>query len=98
MISAWAGAVTHRLWDDVTHDGPAGTSLGFAMLGRPVVPVISWWVALHTASMLIGFQPEQPKRPAEHPTDRHEMPRSTRAYVVELSGFTDALGRYSARG
>ncbi|MFF3457645.1 DUF4184 family protein [Streptomyces sp. NPDC002730] len=55
MISAWAGAVTHRLWDDVTHDGPAGTSLGFAVLGRPVVPGIPWWVALHTASTLIGF-------------------------------------------
>ncbi|MER5472551.1 DUF4184 family protein [Streptomyces sp. NPDC002685] len=38
VVSAWLGAVTHRLWDDVTHDGLAGTSLGFAVLGRPMVP------------------------------------------------------------
>lgn len=55
VISAWIGAVTHRLWDDVTHDRLAGTSLGFAVLGRPMVPGIPWWVALHTASTLIGI-------------------------------------------
>ena len=55
VISAWLGAVTHRLWDDVTHDGLAGTSLGFAVLGRPMVPGIPWWVALHIASTVIGI-------------------------------------------
>jgi hypothetical protein len=55
VISAWIGAVTHRLWDDVTHDRLAGTSLGFAVLGSPMVPGIPWWVALHTASTLIGI-------------------------------------------
>jgi hypothetical protein len=55
VISAWIGAVTHRLWDDVTHDRLAGTSVGFAVLGRPMVPGIPWWVALHTASTLIGI-------------------------------------------
>lgn len=55
MFSAWIGAVTHRLWDDVTHDGLAGTSLGFAVLGRPLLPGLPWWVALHIASTLIGI-------------------------------------------
>jgi hypothetical protein len=55
VFSAWIGAVTHRLWDDVTHDGLAGTSLGFAVLGRPLLPGLPWWVALHIASTLIGI-------------------------------------------
>lgn len=55
VFSAWIGAVTHRLWDDVTHDGLAGTSLGFAVLGKPLLPGLPWWVALHIASTLIGI-------------------------------------------
>ncbi|MBG6092789.1 DUF4184 family protein [Actinomadura viridis] len=38
VLSAWSGTVTHRLWDEVTHDQPAGTSLGFATLDRPLSP------------------------------------------------------------
>lgn len=55
VLSAWIGAVSHRLWDDVTHDGLAGTSLGFAVLGRPLLPGLPWWVALHIASTLVGL-------------------------------------------
>lgn len=29
--------------------------MGFAVLGRPMVPGIPWWVTLHTASTLIGI-------------------------------------------
>ncbi|MET8137018.1 DUF4184 family protein [Streptomyces sp. NPDC005251] len=55
VISAWLGAVTHGLWDDVTHGGPAGTSLGFAVLGRPMVPGIPWWIGPAQASTPTGI-------------------------------------------
>ncbi|WRZ87863.1 DUF4184 family protein [Streptomyces sp. NBC_01007] len=55
VISAWLGAVTHGLWDDFTHDGLAGRSLGFAVLGRPMVPGIPWWIGPAQASMLVGI-------------------------------------------
>jgi hypothetical protein len=54
-LSAWIGAVTHRLWDDITHDRLPGTSLGFAALGRPLLPGLPWWEALHAASSLLGL-------------------------------------------
>ncbi|MFF5265546.1 DUF4184 family protein [Actinomadura viridis] len=55
VLSAWSGTVTHRLWDEVTHDRLAGTSLGFTTLGRPLLPDLPWAVALHGASTLIGL-------------------------------------------
>jgi hypothetical protein len=55
VLSAWIGAITHRLWDEVTHDHLHGTSLGFAVLSRPLLPGVPWWAALHGASTLIGI-------------------------------------------
>lgn len=53
-VSAAAGAVTHRLWDDVTHDHLAGTSLGFHAPGEPLLPGVPWWVVLHGVSTAAG--------------------------------------------
>jgi hypothetical protein len=53
--SAWVGAITHRLWDEISHDRLAGTSLGFAGLGRPLLPGLPWAVALHIAFSVIGL-------------------------------------------
>ncbi|MEO3784166.1 DUF4184 family protein [Actinocorallia sp. B10E7] len=53
--SALAGAVSHRLSDEVTHDGIPGTSLGFAVLGEPVVDGVPWWFVLHGASTVLGL-------------------------------------------
>ena len=53
--SALAGTVSHRLWDEVTHAGIPGTSLGFAALGEPVAGGVPWWVVLHGASTVLGL-------------------------------------------
>ncbi|ROO86962.1 uncharacterized protein DUF4184 [Actinocorallia herbida] len=53
--SALVGAVSHRLWDDVTHAGLPGTSMGYAALGEPVVDGIPWWFVLHGASTVLGL-------------------------------------------
>lgn len=53
--SAWVGAVTHRLWDEISHDRLAGTSLGFTALSRPLLPGLPWAVALHVVFSLIGL-------------------------------------------
>ncbi|MGW1274710.1 DUF4184 family protein, partial [Streptomyces sp. NPDC002491] len=55
VSSAWLGAVTHRLWDDLTHDQLAGTTVGFAALGHPVAAGVPWWVVLHTVSSAAGL-------------------------------------------
>lgn len=54
VLSAWAGALTHRLWDEITHDRLPGTSLGFASLGDPLAAGMSWAVALHLVSSVVG--------------------------------------------
>jgi hypothetical protein len=54
-LSAWLGAVTHRLWDDITHDQLAGTTVGFAALGHPAVAGIPWWAVLHAVSSAAGL-------------------------------------------
>jgi len=43
------------LWDEVTHDGIPGTSLGFAVLGEPVVDGVPWWFVMHGASTVLGL-------------------------------------------
>ncbi|MDX5568817.1 DUF4184 family protein [Streptomyces sp. ID05-04B] len=55
VSSAWLGAVTHRLWDDLTHDQLPGTTVGFAALGHPVTAGVPWWVVLHTVSSAAGL-------------------------------------------
>ncbi|MEH0449152.1 MULTISPECIES: DUF4184 family protein [unclassified Streptomyces] len=55
VSSAWLGAVTHRLWDDVTHDQLPGTTVGFAALGHNAAAGVPWWIVLHTASSAAGL-------------------------------------------
>jgi hypothetical protein len=55
VMSAWVGAVTHNLWDEVTHDRLPGTSLGFEALGSPLLPGMPWAKVLHLASSAVGL-------------------------------------------
>lgn len=53
--SALVGVVSHRLWDEVTHASLPGTSLGFGVLGEPVMGDVLWWTVLHGASTVLGL-------------------------------------------
>jgi hypothetical protein len=54
-FSAWLGAVSHRLWDEVTHASLPGTSLGIPALAAPALPGVPWWAFLHALSTLLGL-------------------------------------------
>jgi hypothetical protein len=54
-LSAWLGAVSHRLWDDLTHAGLPGTSLGIGALDAHLLPGLPWWVVLHAISSGLGL-------------------------------------------
>jgi hypothetical protein len=54
-FSAWVGAVSHRLWEDLTHASLPGTSLGIPALAAPALPGLPWWALLHAVSSALGL-------------------------------------------
>jgi hypothetical protein len=104
VISAWLGAVTHGLWDDFTHDGLAGTSLGFAVLGRPMVPGIPWWdrpcTGVHAGRnrrLGLGDRPHRASRAAEALARLASTGRRTARTVLGVGGGEDDAGRRRLR-
>jgi hypothetical protein len=53
-ISAWLGALSHILWDHLTHASIAGTSLGLPALQTELAYGVPWWMPIHLLSSVLG--------------------------------------------